>query len=79
MRADNSLGAGIVLQFGHRGLHSKRGEEMGGKKTHREVLPVPTAVLWLDPHTPWAWRKCIQVLGSTSLQSWGARAATALG
>lgn len=36
---------------------------MGGKKRHKEVLPVPTAVLCLNPHTPWAWSKCTQVLG----------------
>lgn len=40
------------------------------KKMRREVLPAPTAVLWINPHTPWVWRKCSQVLGSTSLQSW---------
>lgn len=55
---------------GYRGFHSQHGQEM-----HREVLPVPTAVLWLNPYTPWAWSKSIQVLGSTSLQSWGGRAA----
>lgn len=78
MRADNTAALGRAPAWeqgsgsscGYREFHSKPGEEIGGKKTLREALPVPTAVLWLNPHTPWVWNKCIQVLRSTSLQGW---------
>lgn len=87
MRADNTraLGRapaweqGLCSSLVTEGFTPSMEKKWVAKNTQREVLPVPTAVLWLNPHTPWAWRKCSQVLGSTSLQSWGAWAATASG
>lgn len=74
MRADNTRALGRAPAW-ELGLCSSLVTEVslqawrrnGWKKPHREVLAVPTAVLWLNPHTPGARRKCSQVLGSTSL------------